>query len=58
MGHQSSGIAGQPYGSSSTSGKQAYESSSDNDSWLNQKDAEDERGRVGSGWPWGGGGGK
>ena len=23
------------------------------DSWINTKDASDERGRVGSGWPWG-----
>jgi hypothetical protein len=27
------------------------------DSWINTEDEDDKRGRVGSGWPWGGGGG-
>ena len=26
----------------------------DADSWLNQSDEHDQRGRVGTGWPWGG----
>jgi hypothetical protein len=28
-----------------------YQTNNDNESWLSQKDPDDERGRVGKGWP-------